>query len=149
MWSNQFEIGGGRSFGFGWFLRDWKGKPVVKHGGGVDGFTTQVYMLPEENMGFVLLTNQTSSSFPAAAADVIWEILLEDSSEPVSKEPVQKAAPAKKQATSETDIQSQTLKMEEIFALREIPGPRTAVQSVGCSGWLEGSICGYPVPVGR
>ncbi|MFC2168615.1 serine hydrolase domain-containing protein, partial [Acidobacteriota bacterium] len=125
MWSKQFDIGRGRYYGFGWFLRDWRGRPAIEHGGGIDGFTTQVYMLPEENIGFVLLTNQTSSPFPAAAADLIWGILLEDADEPLPKAPVEKSAPSKNKISSETNNQSQALKIEEILALRK-PGERKA-----------------------
>ena len=84
------------------------------------------FMLPKENMGFVLLTNQTSSPFPAMAADVIWEIMLEDSTEPVSKESIQKTPPAKKKDPPTTNLQSQASKIEEILALRK-PKERTTV----------------------
>lgn len=117
------------------------------------------FMLPKENMGFVLLTNQTSSPFPAMAADVIWEIMLEDSTEPVSKESIQKTPPAKKKDPPTTNLQSQASKIEEILALRKpkertaalekmgvirITGTATIPQS-GLKGTLTWIIDGYPV----
>jgi hypothetical protein len=44
-------------YGMGWFLSDYQGRKVVTHSGGLDGMTSRVGMLPEENLGFVILTN--------------------------------------------------------------------------------------------
>lgn len=44
-------------YGLGWILSDYHGHLVVSHGGGLDGMTSQVAMLPEERLGVVVLTN--------------------------------------------------------------------------------------------
>jgi CubicO group peptidase (beta-lactamase class C family) len=44
-------------YGMGWFLRDYKGRRLVGHDGGVAGFVTRVLLVPEENLGVVILTN--------------------------------------------------------------------------------------------
>ncbi len=44
-------------YGMGWFLRDYKGRKLVGHSGGVAGFVTRVLMVPEENLGVIILTN--------------------------------------------------------------------------------------------
>jgi CubicO group peptidase (beta-lactamase class C family) len=44
-------------YGLGWSLNDYHGRLVVSHGGGLDGMTSRVAMLPEENLGLVVLTN--------------------------------------------------------------------------------------------
>lgn len=44
-------------YGLGWFLSDYRGRKVVTHSGGLDGMTSRVAMLPEENLGVVVLTN--------------------------------------------------------------------------------------------
>ena len=44
-------------YGLGWFLRDYKGRKLVGHSGGVAGFVTRVLMVPEENLGVIILTN--------------------------------------------------------------------------------------------
>jgi CubicO group peptidase (beta-lactamase class C family) len=44
-------------YGMGWFLSDYRGRKVVTHSGGLDGMTSRVAMLPEENLGVVILTN--------------------------------------------------------------------------------------------
>jgi len=44
-------------YGLGWFLSDYRGRKVVTHSGGLDGMTSRVALLPEENLGLVVLTN--------------------------------------------------------------------------------------------
>jgi CubicO group peptidase (beta-lactamase class C family) len=44
-------------YGMGWGLRDYKGRKLVSHSGGVAGFVTRVLLVPEENLGVVILTN--------------------------------------------------------------------------------------------
>ncbi|MFN7949817.1 MAG: serine hydrolase [Blastocatellia bacterium] len=47
-------------YGLGWFLSDYQGRRVVSHGGGLDGMISQTAMMPEENLGLVVLTNSES-----------------------------------------------------------------------------------------
>ena len=54
------------AYGMGWFMRDYRGRKIVEHGGNIDGMTAQVGMLPEERLGFVMLTNLDSSRLPTA-----------------------------------------------------------------------------------
>ncbi len=49
-----------KSYGLGWALMDYHGKKVVNHGGGYDGMISQTAMVPEENLGIVILTNKNS-----------------------------------------------------------------------------------------
>jgi CubicO group peptidase (beta-lactamase class C family) len=44
-------------YGMGWFLSDYRGRKVATHSGGLDGMTSRVGLLPEENLGYVILTN--------------------------------------------------------------------------------------------
>jgi CubicO group peptidase (beta-lactamase class C family) len=44
-------------YGLGWFLSDYRGRKVVTHGGGLDGMTSRVALIPEESLGVVVLTN--------------------------------------------------------------------------------------------
>ncbi len=85
-WTRQMKMGGGLSYGLGWMLSRWKGKSEVSHGGNVDGFSAQVAMLPENNIGFVLLTNQTSSALAEVVQSMVWETLLGGWIEPLSEE---------------------------------------------------------------
>ena len=49
-------------YGLGWFLRDYKGRKMVGHTGGVAGFVTMVSLVPQENLGIVILTNAEEDS---------------------------------------------------------------------------------------
>lgn len=48
--------------GMGWFTYNYQGKKVVNHSGGLDGMLSYTVLIPEEKIGFVVLTN---SEFPA------------------------------------------------------------------------------------
>jgi CubicO group peptidase (beta-lactamase class C family) len=74
----QINIGGTVDYGFGWFLRQWNGHKVVEHGGNIDGFNSQVALMPDQKLGFVLLTNVTASSLGAFAMTTIWKNLVND-----------------------------------------------------------------------
>ncbi len=45
------------AYGLGWFLGDYDGNFHVRHGGGYDGMISAVHMLPDHNLGVVVLTN--------------------------------------------------------------------------------------------
>ncbi len=51
------------SYGLGWFLYEYKGHRVVEHGGNIDGFSSHVFMMPDDGFGMVLLTNLDGSDF--------------------------------------------------------------------------------------
>ena len=72
----QINIGGTIDYGLGWFLRQWNGHKVVEHGGNIDGFNAQVAFMPDQKLGFVLLTNVTASSLGAVAMNTIWKNLV-------------------------------------------------------------------------
>lgn len=59
-------------YGFGWGLRDYKGRKLVSHAGGVAGYVTRVMLVPEENLGVVILTNAEED---AAYESVLMHIL--------------------------------------------------------------------------
>jgi CubicO group peptidase (beta-lactamase class C family) len=45
------------AYGLGWALRDYQGRKLVGHTGGVAGFVSRVMLVPQENLGVVVLTN--------------------------------------------------------------------------------------------
>lgn len=75
-WSPQIAIGDGVDYGLGWMLRTWEGRKVVEHGGNIDGFAAQVALLPEENLGFVLLANVSATPLAQASLPMVWEAFL-------------------------------------------------------------------------
>lgn len=74
--NKQMAIGGTVEYGLGWFLRKWNGLKVVEHGGNIDGFNAQVAFMPDQKVGFVLLTNVTGSSLVGFAMNTIWTNLV-------------------------------------------------------------------------
>jgi CubicO group peptidase (beta-lactamase class C family) len=45
------------SYGMGWTIQDYRGELLVSHGGALNGFRTQVSLLPRRATGFVILAN--------------------------------------------------------------------------------------------
>jgi CubicO group peptidase (beta-lactamase class C family) len=60
------------AYGLGWGLRDYRGRKMVGHTGGVSGFVSRVMLVPEENLGVVILTNAESGS---AFDSILFHIL--------------------------------------------------------------------------
>ena len=52
------------SYGLGWIIESYRGKKRVHHGGNIDGFSTQVSLLPGDGIGVVVLTNLNATPLP-------------------------------------------------------------------------------------
>ncbi len=63
------------AYGFGWNILDYKGKRVLTHGGATDGFNTAMYLLPELDLGIVVVGN-TFNSFGNAIAYQVMDAYL-------------------------------------------------------------------------
>ena len=46
------------AYGLGWSMRDYKGRKIVTHGGALTGMVSVTYMVPDEGLGIIVLTNQ-------------------------------------------------------------------------------------------
>lgn len=75
-WKPQIDVGGGIRYGLGWMLGDWQGHRVVEHGGNIDGYAAQVAMLPDDGIGFVLLTNISMTPLQRASMGIVFDSLL-------------------------------------------------------------------------
>ena len=51
------------AYGMGWGMYDYYGRKIINHSGGLDGMLSYTVLMPEENAGFVVLTNNESPSF--------------------------------------------------------------------------------------
>ncbi len=58
-------------YGLGWSIDDYKRVQVISHGGGILGFFTGVAMVPELNLGIVVLTNSDENWFSDALQNEI------------------------------------------------------------------------------
>ena len=59
-------------YALGWTLRDFHGRKLVGHTGGVGGFVSRVALVPEENLGVVVLTNAEESG---AFSSIVYRVL--------------------------------------------------------------------------
>lgn len=64
------------NIGLGWFLADADGKKVVTHDGGALGFLSKTLLVPEENFGFVILSNLDEQYFFEALGQQLLNDLL-------------------------------------------------------------------------
>ena len=74
-WTPQIPIGGTDAYGLGWFVRNWQGQRLIEHGGSIAGYSAEVGLLPDSNIGFVVLTN-THSALPSIAMQLVPQHLL-------------------------------------------------------------------------
>ena len=74
-WTPQIQVGGTIGYGMGWFVRNSQGQRLIEHGGAIAGYSAEVGLLPDSNIGFVVLTN-TLSSLPSIAMQLVPQYLL-------------------------------------------------------------------------
>jgi CubicO group peptidase (beta-lactamase class C family) len=86
-WSRQIEIGGGLGYGLGWMLGDWQGHRMVEHGGNIDGYAAEVGMLPDDQLGFVLLTNVSVTPLQRESLGIVFDSLLGELPKPGAEGP--------------------------------------------------------------
>lgn len=72
--SNHF-----RAYGLGWSMMDYRGVKILSHGGGYDGMYSCVMLVPEADLGVVVLTNSMTSLPNALAYQIVEKVLAPDS----------------------------------------------------------------------
>jgi CubicO group peptidase (beta-lactamase class C family) len=75
-WSLIFHDAHFLNYGLGWFLSDYRGRKVIEHGGNIDGMSALVAMIPEENLGLVILTNLNGNDLRTALKLRIFDSFL-------------------------------------------------------------------------
>ncbi len=55
---------GPAGYALGWMVDDYRGHRRVHHGGGIDGFTAQTVLFPEDGLGLCILSNMGGTSLP-------------------------------------------------------------------------------------
>lgn len=63
------------SYGLGWRITDYHGHRILTHGGATDGFNTSAYLLPEYDLGIVVVTNTFNLFREAVCFTVIDHVL--------------------------------------------------------------------------
>lgn len=83
LWVERGKLMGTISYGYGWMLSDWNGHRIVEHGGGIDGFTANVALMPEKKLGVVALSNASGTPLPGVITKAVWEHLVGNPKKPV------------------------------------------------------------------
>ena len=86
--------------GLGWFLNDYRGRKVVSHGGGLDGMISQTAMMPEENLGLVVLTN-SETGVNTILQNKIFDVFLDAPKRDWSAERLDRAKQTKAKAAED------------------------------------------------
>jgi CubicO group peptidase (beta-lactamase class C family) len=80
-WAPQVAVAADSSYGLGWFVAEYKGQPMLHHGGATIGFTSDLAFLPEANLGISVLTNARASSLNTAVRYRLLELLFQQEPE--------------------------------------------------------------------
>jgi hypothetical protein len=64
-------------YGLGWELMEYRGHKIVSHGGGYDGMISKTVLVPEINLGFVILTNNINSVPSALTYEILDAFLMQ------------------------------------------------------------------------
>ena len=69
-----------RNYAMGWFLMDYSGRKIVYHDGGMPGYLARIGFVPEDSLGFVLLTNDMTGIINPVAYEIL-DMYLNDNNE--------------------------------------------------------------------
>jgi CubicO group peptidase (beta-lactamase class C family) len=129
----QMTIAGPVGYGLGWFLREWNGHKVVEHGGNIDGFNSQVALMPDQKLGFVLLTNVTASSLGSYAMNTIWKNILGDPKSADATSSLPAGDPKMEQGIYKMDGAPVTFEVsfKDDKLMLSVPGQSFQLQNVG------------------
>lgn len=96
-------------YGLGWELMEYGGHKIVSHGGGYDGMISKTVLVPDMNLGFVILTN-SNNSLPSAMGFEFLDLFLGVKGE---KDWVSEFAPIAEKELNET------MEIREVYACYE------------------------------
>jgi len=120
------------AYGFGWFLKDYRGRKLVFHTGGLDGIRAMVMMIPAEKLGIIVLSNQEDSRFYNVLTYYLLDMYL-------TGKPYDWAAAYLKDR--ETALQHAAENERKIQAAR-IPGTKPSLELSRYIGKYNDRMCG-------
>jgi CubicO group peptidase (beta-lactamase class C family) len=117
-------------YALGWMVDDYRGHRRVHHGGGIDGFTAQTVLFPEDGLGLCILSNMGGTALPEmvsrhAADRALGLTPIDWSGEELVKKKKGKEASKAAKAKKETARRSGTApahKLDEYAGEYEHPG---------------------------
>lgn len=114
-WQPQVPVDAKTQYGLGWFVGNYKGQPLIEHGGNTLGFTSDFAFLPEAQLGILVLTNgQGTNTMSEAIRTRLFELAFaqqpqaEANATFVLQQAKAKGAEASKQITDTLDIEALT-----------------------------------------
>jgi CubicO group peptidase (beta-lactamase class C family) len=118
--SDATEIGP-PSYGLGLMISTYRGRPYVRHGGGIDGFISAMEWLPDDDIGVVVLSNTSESgTVPSLVVRDVFDRLL-------GLETIDWAERARKRE-KEAEEQAEKAKEEEASDRKEGTSPSHALK---------------------
>jgi CubicO group peptidase (beta-lactamase class C family) len=66
----------GVGYAYGWNVADWNGHKLIRHGGNIPGYNSDMGMLPDQKLGYVMLTNVADSLLGDEIDRIVWEAFL-------------------------------------------------------------------------
>ena len=99
------------AYGLGWVMNDYRGRKMIWHTGGVYGFLALVGLLPEENVGLVILSNFNASKLPLVLMMRIFDAYMGEPERDWSKQVLAKQkAHQEKQRSAESRLKAARVK---------------------------------------
>lgn len=65
------------NYGYGWRLMDYAGRKIIRHGGALPGYLSEIVFIPEEDLGIVILMNDLIP-IHVAIANKILDVFMND-----------------------------------------------------------------------
>jgi CubicO group peptidase (beta-lactamase class C family) len=76
-WVPQVPVSAESSYGLGWFVDQYKGQPMMQHGGNTLGFSSDLAFLPEVGVGITVISNgRVTDAFNQAVRFRLLEMLF-------------------------------------------------------------------------
>ncbi len=63
-------------YAMGWFVNTYRGHELVEHGGNIDGFSANVVLFPQDDLGIVVLTNMNATPLPELIGRLVADRIL-------------------------------------------------------------------------
>lgn len=137
---NRIAMAPGTGYGYGWGLAEWNGHKFAQHEGGIDGFNAEVALLPDQKLGFALLTNVSASPLPGRVLASIFAQFAGKPQPPATESTAKEVAtaatvaPAAEVGTYHLDA----VKLDAVIAFKDdrltvqVPGqPEVTLENVG------------------
>lgn len=107
--SDSIPLSQQKYYGYGWITSNLNGHRKVEHSGGVSGFTSNMVFYPDDNLGIVALSNQTTSPLSSHVTNLISYYLLEGLDKPTLHQQtpsrIQTIAPINKPTIINSELQ--------------------------------------------